>query len=326
MYIAQAYKGLTDIWRYLIGFLAVLFGWQVLGGIPLVMALIFKADSMADLMGNMQGANDLSGIINTLGSNLFLFVMLLTFAIGLFTLYIVVRFLHKQSWKSLTTSRKKVDWKRILFAFFLWAVISVAMILIDVQMSPEDYVFNLNWKPFLILTLITVLIMPLQTSFEEYYMRGYLMQWLGTAAKNRGLPFLVTSVLFGLLHIFNPEVDKLGYGILVYYIGTGLFLGMLVLMDEGLELALGFHAANNMTAALLLTSDWSAFQTDSVYKDISDPVLGWDVLIPVLVIYPILLLIFSKKYGWKNWKDKLFGPVLSKEEFIALENDTETLA
>jgi hypothetical protein len=31
----------------------------------------------------------------------------------------------------------------------------------------------------------------------------------------------------------------------VYYIGTGLFLGILTLMDE-MELALGFHAANNL--------------------------------------------------------------------------------
>jgi hypothetical protein len=31
----------------------------------------------------------------------------------------------------------------------------------------------------------------------------------------------------------------------VYYIGTGLFLGI-TLMDEGMELALGFHAANNL--------------------------------------------------------------------------------
>jgi hypothetical protein len=30
----------------------------------------------------------------------------------------------------------------------------------------------------------------------------------------------------------------------VYYIGTGLFLGILTLMDEGMELALGFHANN----------------------------------------------------------------------------------
>ena len=86
-------------------------------------------------------------------------------------------------------------------------------------------------------------------------------------------------------------------------------------MDKGLELALGFHAANNLIGALLLTADWTAFQTDSIYRDISEPTLGWDVLIPVLIIFPILLLIFSKVYKWSNWKERLFGKVLSREEF-----------
>jgi hypothetical protein len=45
-------------------------------------------------------------------------------------------------------------------------------------------------------------------------------------------------------------------------------------MDEGMELALGFHAANNLVGALLINSDWSAFQTNSIFKDISEPSAG----------------------------------------------------
>ena len=62
------------------------------------------------------------------------------------------------------------------------------------------------------------------------------------------------------MHIANPEVGKLGMIIMVYYIGTGFFLGIMTLMDEGLELALGFHAANNLIGALLVTADWTAFK------------------------------------------------------------------
>ena len=80
-------------------------------------------------------------------------------------------------------------------------------------------------------------------------------------------------------------------------------------MDEGMELALGFHAANNLVGALLITSDWSAFQTDSIFKDKSLPSAGIDVLLPVFVIFPILLFIFSKKYNWTNWKEKLTGTI-----------------
>ena len=112
----------------------------------------------------------------------------------------------------------------------------------------------------------------------------------------------------------NPEVEKVGYIILVYYIGTGLFLGIITLMDDGMELSLGFHAANNMITALLITSDYSVFQTYSVFKDLSEPSAGFDVLTPVFVIFPILLFIFSKVYNWKNWKEKLTGKLINISE------------
>jgi hypothetical protein len=98
---------------------------------------------------------------------------------------------------------------------------------------------------------------------------------------------------------------------MVYYIGTGLFLGIMTLMDEGMELALGFHAANNLFTALLVTADWTAFQTHSILKDMSEPTSAsfTEIFMPVFIMFPLLLFIFSKKYNWTNWKDKLFGDV-----------------
>lgn len=323
MYIEQAYKGLPDAWRYVLGFVAVFIFWQFIGVIPLIAALLLKVDSWDSLMGALIGGN-MAAMPEILGSNPFLFFVLLMFAIGLIGLFIYVKFVHRQSITSLTTSRKKTDWKRIFFAFTIWAVVSVLFVFLDIYMSPEHYEWNFKAGPFLVLAVIAIIMIPIQTSMEEYYMRGYLMQGLGIMAKNRWVPFVVTSVLFGAMHLFNPEVQKLGYGIMVYYVGTGFFLGIMTLMDEGLELALGFHAANNLLIALLVTMDWTAFQTHSLYKDVSEPALGWDVFVPVLVIFPILLFIFSKKYGWTDWKERLTGKILSKEEYLALEsNDTE---
>ena len=107
------------------------------------------------------------------------------------------------------------------------------------------------------------------------------------------------------------------------YIGTGFFLGITTLMDEGLELALGFHAANNLFTALLVTADWTAFQTHSVFKDISDPTeAGFiDIFLPVFVIFPIILFIFARKYKWRNWSERLFGAVSEppEEDYKILE-------
>jgi membrane protease YdiL (CAAX protease family) len=149
--------------------------------------------------------------------------------------------------------------------------------------------------------------MPIQTTAEELIFRGYLMQGFYNLSLNKWFPLLMTSLIFGTMHIMNPEVEKIGYLILVYYIGTGLFLGIITLMDEGTELAIGFHAANNIIASLLITTDYTVFQTHSIFKDISEPSINFEVFFPVLVLFPILLFYFSKKYKWNHWKEKLIG-------------------
>jgi hypothetical protein len=305
MYIKQVFKNKHDWWLYLAG-LALIVIAVILGQIPHTVVLFSKALQSGVELGEL----DPNKMMQLLESNLNLFLMLLSFAVGLFGLFIVVKFLHNQSITSLTTSRSKIDWKRFWFAFLFWGFISVIMIMIDYLSSTENYVFNFELKPFLILVAIAAVLVPFQTSFEEYLFRGYLMQGIGVICKNKWAPLIVTSVLFGMLHIANPEIDKLGYILLVHYVGTGFFLGIITLMDEGLELALGFHAANNLFTALLVTADWTAFQTNSILRDISDPDIGaFEIFSSVLIIYPILIFIFAKVYKWKDWKSRLIGPV-----------------
>ncbi len=303
MYIEQGYKGTIGLWKYWI--------------IPSLFIAFMALNYVVMLMSPISIEDSMEQMIDMLGTHMVLIWLLLPLAFGLFVVLGWTKWVHAQSITSLTTSRKRIDWKRIGFAFLLWGGVTVVMTVVGVYLSPGDYVLNFKWVPFLVLALIGILLIPLQTSFEEYLFRGYMMQGIGIMARNRWVPLVVTSVLFGLMHLGNPEVEKLGYGIMIYYVGTGFFLGIVTLMDEGLELALGFHAANNLVGALLVTADWTAFQTDSIYRDVSDPTLGWDVLIPVLIIYPSLLFLFAKKYGWKNWKGRLVGKVLSKETYLA---------
>ena len=301
MYIEQGYKGTPPLWKYL--FLPLGF----IGFIAINYVLTINSDLSTEEIT--------SNFIEQFGSNIFLILALFPLVAGFFVVLGWTKLVHHQSVTALTTSRPKIDWGRIFFAFGLWSLLTIAMTGIDIYLSPEDYVWNFDIKKFIPLAIIAILLIPLQTSFEEYLFRGYVMQGLGLAVKKRWVPLVVTSIVFGVLHMANPEVEKLGLGIMVYYIGTGFFLGILTLMDEGLELALGFHAANNLTAALLVTADWTAFNVDSIYRDISDPVLGWDILIPVFVVFPLLLLVFAKKYRWTNWSDRLFGKVMDQAEF-----------
>lgn len=297
MFIEQAYTKHFDILKYL--------------PLPIILFVIMLLNFIVVMLlpDTMSVESVIQQQIASKGENRVFFETLLPLAIFLIILWLWVKFIHKQSLRSLTTARSKVSWKRIFFAFGVWAVITSVLLAISYFSERENYEFNFKPVPFAILAVISIIMIPMQTSFEEYFFRGYLMQGIGVATKSRLLPLIFTSVLFGLMHIANPEIEKLGYILLVYYIATGFFLGIITLMDDGLELALGFHAANNLFTALLITSDWSALQTPSIFKDKSIPSAGFDVLLPVFIIYPLLLLLFAKIYKWSGWKEKLTGKI-----------------
>lgn len=302
MYLEQAIVKENPFWKYLVGSLLIIFA-SLVGYFPIVTVINYKKTDPA--FSNLNEEE----ILKSLDSNFALFLMLFSFVFGLLGVFYVSKIIHKQSIKLLTTSREKIDWNRIFFAFGLWSIITIVVTIVGYFVYPDDFVVNFKPIPFIILFVIGVIFIPLQTSCEEYIFRGYLMQGFGRLFLNKWAPLFFTSVLFGGMHYFNPEVAKMGNIVMIYYIGTGFFLGIITLMDEGMELALGFHAANNLVGALLITSDWSAFQTHSILKDISEPKAGLDVILPVLIIYPILIWVFSKKYNWTNWKEKLSGNI-----------------
>lgn len=308
-FIEQAYKGYIDWWRYLVGFFIIFFIWQIGSSIQVVFVFLKLLKEGLSSQEILLKLSDINVLMGALESNFNFFLLLLGFVFGFGGIILVITLLHKLKLKQLITSRENIDWNRIGLSFGIICVLISGSILLDYKLAPEDYAYNFELKRFLILAIIGIVLVPIQTSFEELFFRGYLMQGFGSIFKSRAVALILTSVLFGTLHIANPEVAKIGYQALIVYIGTGFFLGIITLMDEGLELAIGFHAGNNLLTALLLTADWTAFKTHSVFRYLGEPSLVSDVYIPVLVIYPILILIFSKIYKWKNWKQKLFGKV-----------------
>ncbi len=310
MYIEQGYKGTTGTWNFF-----------VIPGLFILFMIVNYVATVAMMADGASVEVQMQQMIARFGKLWMLVISLGVFVIGIAVVFFWALVVHQQSFTALTTSRKKVDWKRVFFMFAFWGIVSASLIMISVYTSPESIEYNLDWDKFIPLLIVALIMLPLQTSFEEYLFRGQLLQGLGIATKTRWIPLIVTSVLFGLMHSANPEVEKLGMGVMVFYIGTGLLLGAMTLMDEGLELALGFHAANNIVAALLITSSWTALQTDSIYIDISEPSFGIADILPILIGYPLILFILGKIYKWDNWKERLFGRVLSKEEFLALEQN-----
>ena len=105
MYIEQGYKGSEGLWKYLvlpIGFIA----FMVLNYITTINSPISVEDAMQQ-------------IIDQFGTNLVLIILLAPLVVGFFVVLGWTLLVHQQSITSLTTSRKKIDWKRILYSFGL---------------------------------------------------------------------------------------------------------------------------------------------------------------------------------------------------------------
>src|SRR5690606_15188103 len=195
MYIEQGYKAKGGLWKFFVlplGFIAFL-------GFNYILTINSPVDP-GEAMGQM---------IDQLGSNVVFTILLLPLAVGLFMVLGWSLLIMGQSVTALTTSRTKVDFKRIFFAFALWGLFTLGVTGLDIFLNPGDFVWNFDLVKFIPLAIIAILLVPLQTSFEEYLLRGQLMQGLGLLAKNRWLPLLLTSVIFGLMHLGNPEVGKL---------------------------------------------------------------------------------------------------------------------
>ncbi|MFM9826919.1 lysostaphin resistance A-like protein [Flavobacterium sp.] len=300
MFINQAYKGNNDFWRFLLT--------------TTITTGMFIANFIMYFFVSKEQINEAYESMAKLPKSQVLITNLLPFIFLLSLLFYTVRFLHKRTVLSLTTSRNKVDYKRILFSFILIVLLNISCFTVSYVIDNSSIIWNFKPIPFAILFGISFLMFPFQIAFEEYLFRGYFMQQIGVIVKNRWFPLLFTSIIFGLFHSLNPEVDKLGYGVMFFYIGTGFLLGVMTLMDDGLELALGFHLGNNLTAALLITSNFSAIQTDALFKysGIENPVdILNEMLVSIVIVYPIVLIIFVKKYKWTNWSEKLIGKILS---------------
>lgn len=315
-YIQQAFKGKNETWMF---FLTVF----LVSGL-----FVFNIIFFIFFGGDIDIAEEQKKLLELVPSkNFWLAVNLIPFVILLGLLFVLVKFLHQRSLLSLTTARSNIDWNRVLFSFSLIVIITLIAFAISYYVDPDLVKLQFDPIKFTILLIISLLLFPIQIGLEEYLFRGYLMQHIGFYVRNKWFPLMLTSVLFGVMHGANPEVAKMGLITMVFYIGTGLLLGIMTLMDDGLELALGFHFGNNLLAATLVTSSWSALQTDAIFIYTSEEAANStsDIILPVLIVYPIILLIMSKKYGWKNWKDKLFGSILEpeKETIKSIGNNDE---
>lgn len=265
--------------------------------IGLVYTSYFASDGAPDSMAYAFG--DPMAMLKSIDSNISLLVLMIPMAISLLVILVMIRLLHKRSFAGVVNGTKKTRWARVLFGFAVWFGFMIVLLLVQLVLSPEELTLQFELNTFLPLLAISLLLIPLQTTFEEVMTRGYLAQGVAALTKSRIAALLIPAMFFALLHISNPEIGEYGMGImLATYFTMAMILGLTSILDDGIELAIGIHAANNMFISLFTTQQGSAFETAAVFEVAKgNPYI--DLLI-LLAIGAVVIGIFYKKYGW-SW-------------------------
>jgi uncharacterized protein len=282
------YDGENHWWMYLIGSLISFVGGQFIGAIPITI-IIFQ-----------HGVFNIEAITNPellgIDKNLFLLLMLLPFIASFILLWLFIKFIHRKNFNFSFTPFAHFDFKKVGFSFLLWFLLSGVFDFIFYLINPNDYIFRgVQFPSFLYLTLISLLVVPIQTTFEEFFFRSYLMQGIGMQKAIRAIPLVITSIIFGVMHIMNPEIKEFGYLVLIQYISIGFLLGIITLLSDSMELAIGLHAANNIYACTLMSFEGAVLSTDTLFHARNMKVNAMTLTIFILIL-ALYYLIIQKKY------------------------------
>lgn len=281
-YLSLAKQGKNVWWRYVISIFLILFFYQIIGVIPILIlsaALTLDKNPATQLNPETLQFEGVEPLLSYLVLN-FASISLLA------GLYISVRFLHQRRMITLVTPNQQVRWKRIFQGFGLYFLLTFVISFLGIVLFPSEYQLTFKPSQFLVFLPIALVITPIQTSAEELFFRGYLLQGIGLKTRRLLIPILGSSLLFMLPHLLNPEVKSNFFLMALLYLLLGIFLAVITVKDNSLELAMGVHAANNLFVALILNYSNSALPSPSIIRvSRFDPLSSLISFIVVAVIF-----------------------------------------
>ncbi len=260
-YLDAAIWGNSSVWRYIIGILSILFIWLAIGGIAtavlLIIFSIFQGLNLADVTQLISDPSHLGYIP-------YFLVLNVGFAFFYSGIWLTVRLLHSRPLRSVVTAANSINWQRIGIGFMIWASLLLVGTLFEYFIWPETFTLTFNLQVFIPFALLALLLTPIQTTAEELFFRGYLVQAGSLISRNWVFLSIFSGILFALPHFSNPEVASNTFVVLLSFFVLGAFLAWISLKDGSIELAIGVHAANNLMAGLIVTFPDSVLPTPAI--------------------------------------------------------------
>ena len=148
-------------------------------------------------------------------------------------------------------------------------------------------------------TLLSLIIFILVGWNEELLSRGYHLQVIESAT-NISVGVIVSAIIFGMLHIFNPNATWVST---IGIIFAGLFLGFAYVRTRSLWLPIGLHIGWNFSEGVIFgfpVSGWTGYQI--INNSFTGPLL-WTggsfgpeaglIILPTLLLGSGLIYIYS---------------------------------
>jgi membrane protease YdiL (CAAX protease family) len=258
----QARQGESSRWRYVTGTFSIFFIWLIVGGITTTILLFIIGIFQGLSLDEIQQAPINPEI---LGYIPYFLVVMFGFWFLYISVWITVRLIHKRPLRSVVTGRRSVNWRRIGIGFSLWLGLILVGTLVEFLIFRDSFTLTFDAKVFIPFAVLAILLTPIQTTAEELFFRGYLIQ--AGSLINRNWVFLSvwSGVLFALPHILNSEVSANFTVVMLTFFVLGAFLAWISLKDGTIELALGVHAAQNLAALLLVTFTGSSLPSPAIF-------------------------------------------------------------
>ena len=282
----------TKPWRFTLGTLLILVIWAVGGTILSLIALPFTGVDFVRLLSD----GDIYGAFPGWGFMLFALVSFIPFAIATLVAY---RFVVGQPMRQLFSVGVPFRFRRVWWGFFWWIAIMFGPAIFIVLVFPDQsgYEWNFNPAAFVPFAIVTLLLLPIQTTAEEMFFRGWLLQWFSQRWSSIWVLSILSGAAFALPHMANPEalaspvLAFLSYGL------VGFVLGWVTIRDRSIEIAIGAHAAHNLFLSLVAGYEGGALPAEALFVTQSAD-LGIGNIIFTAVLIPVFVLV--SRWGYQK--------------------------
>jgi membrane protease YdiL (CAAX protease family) len=224
----------------------------------------------------------------------FMALLMVQFFTGMFALFFCIRFLHQRRMITTISPERRFRWKNFLYGVGITVGILIVSDFISYGLDPGSFHWQFQPQKFLPLLAVSLLVFPVQTGFEELLFRGYILPAVSYHSRNVWVGLLVSSLLFGLLHLANSEVSEYGiWEMLPVYCGTGLVFGLVALLSEGTEMGWGIHLVNNLYVVLVKTFPGSSLESPALFRT-DAPTTGSIIRETAILLVLLLMLVWLR--------------------------------